>query len=468
MKKVLKLITPLSLLLSIVSCNSNVSNSDKPATDSVSSENTSIDGGSSAENSSSIVESESPSESESVKPSDSESSSEFVKVDYTGDFERTYEDFDNSVKLFETVTVKNYVDGDTTHFSTTNTFFKGGILSARYNGVDTPESTGQVEPWGKYASEFTKGKLSKAKSIIIESDNTSWNADSSGSRYMLWVWYQDATTNLYRLLNLELVQEGLSIAKNFSNYTYGDTLQLAYYQAQQLKLRVAGKEKDPNFYYGDALVITMKELRTNMANYVNKVVRVEGVITRVVGNTCYAEDYDDETQKSYGIQVYSGYENFEQLKEGNRVSLCGTITYYETGGTYQLSGLHYYAMRPNHKDNLQLIEEGVEVVPTTITAADVKEELCSTYVKLENLKVKKVYTTTAETSSSIGAMTLTCEDANGATVIVRTSVLYEEDGTTVVTEDAFINKTIDCVGIVDAYSGDYQVHVYLYNDFIIK
>ena len=125
-------------------------------------------------------------------------------------------------------------------------------------------------------------------------------------------------------------------------------------------------------------------------------------------------------------------------------------------------------MRPNHKDNLQLIEEGVEVVPTTITAADVKEELCSTYVKMENLKVKKVYTTTAETSSSIGAMTLTCEDANGTTVTVRTSVLYEEDGTTVVTEDAFINKTIDCVGIVDAYSGDYQVHVYLYNDFIIK
>lgn len=464
MKKILKLLTPLALLLSIASCDTNISNSNKhysvpPAIDST-------------------EESVMPSQTPSVTPSEvssvessvpsSESSSEEEYVDFTSNFERSIDAFDNSKKLFEIVTVKNYVDGDTTHFNTTNSFFKTGTLSARYNGVDTPESTGQVEPWGKYASEFTKGKLSSAKSIIIESDNTSWNADSSGNRYMLWVWYQDATTNLYRLLNLELVQEGLSIARNFSNYSYGDTLQLAYYQAQNLKLRVAGKEKDPNFYYGDALSITMKELRTNMTNYVNKTVRVEGLITKVAGNTCYAEDFDEETQKSYGIQVYSGYENFDQLKEGNRVSFCGTITYYETGGTYQLSGLHYYAMRPNHKDNLQLIEEGVEVVPTTITASGVNEEACSTYVKLEGLKVKKVYTTTAETSSSIGAMTLTCEDTTGTTVTVRTSVLYEEDGTTIVTSETFLNKTIDCVGIVDAYSGDYQVHVYLLKDFVIK
>ena len=90
MKKVLKLVTPLALLLSIASCNSNISNSDKnfsvpPAVDSTISESTKIDSEIPSENSSSIIESESPSESdsESVKPSDSESSSDFVPVDYT-------------------------------------------------------------------------------------------------------------------------------------------------------------------------------------------------------------------------------------------------------------------------------------------------------------------------------------------------------------------------------------------------
>ena len=40
----------------------------------------------------------------------------------------------------------------------------------RYLGIDTPESTGQIEPYGKKASDFTKAIMNKATSVIIESD----------------------------------------------------------------------------------------------------------------------------------------------------------------------------------------------------------------------------------------------------------------------------------------------------------
>ena len=63
------------------------------------------------------------------------------------------------------VTVKAFIDGDTTHFYVPTSIYETGILKARYLGVNTPESTGQIEPWGHKASDFTKSKLSEATSI---------------------------------------------------------------------------------------------------------------------------------------------------------------------------------------------------------------------------------------------------------------------------------------------------------------
>ena len=63
-------------------------------------------------------------------------------------------------------TVKTFVDGDTTHFNVKTDVMPNGVLKARYIGINTPESTGQIEEWGKKASNFTKETLSKATSII--------------------------------------------------------------------------------------------------------------------------------------------------------------------------------------------------------------------------------------------------------------------------------------------------------------
>ena len=106
--------------------------------------------------------------------------------------------------LKEEVTVKNFVDGDTTHFYVDKDVVDTGVLKARYLAVDTPESTGQIEDYGHKASRFTKEKLRSAVSIIIESDNNKWNADSTGERYLVWVWYKTSANGEYRNLNLEL------------------------------------------------------------------------------------------------------------------------------------------------------------------------------------------------------------------------------------------------------------------------
>ena len=109
------------------------------------------------------------------------------------------------------VSVKTYIDGDTTHFYTDSPAFENGVIKARYLAINTPESTGKIEEYGKAASQFTREKLSEATSIIVESENGTWNPDSTGSRYLVWVWYKTADSESYRNLNIEILQNGLAL-----------------------------------------------------------------------------------------------------------------------------------------------------------------------------------------------------------------------------------------------------------------
>ena len=54
------------------------------------------------------------------------------------------------------VTVKTFVDGDTTHFHVPTSVMSNGVLKARYIAINPPESTGKIEEWGKAAAAFTK------------------------------------------------------------------------------------------------------------------------------------------------------------------------------------------------------------------------------------------------------------------------------------------------------------------------
>ena len=387
----------------------------------------------------------------------------------------------NSNTLKQKVTVKSFIDGDTTHFIVPTSVMPTGVLKARYLAINTPESTGKIEEYGKKASAFTKEKLSSASSIIIESDDGNWNADSTGGRYLVWVWYRTSESAPYRNLNIEILQEGLAIASNSSQNRYGSTATAAIEQARRMKLNVHSGQRDPDFYYGEAVELTLKELRCNIEDYNGVKVAFEGVITHNYSNTVYVEEYDPETDVVYGMAVYYGFglngEGLEVLSVGNRSRIVGTVQYYEAGGTYQVSGLSYRLMKPDDPNNIQKISEGNAPVfrliePDELALRDVTVEVgedeqktfklgelsMNSSVRVENITVTSVYTTSNEDSSQKGAMTLTCS-RDGKAVSVRTVVLYDETGA-LITAAAFEGKTISVRGLVDYYDDAYQIKVF--------
>jgi len=400
----------------------------------------------------------------------------------------------NSGRNYLETTVKYYIDGDTTHFNVPRSISETGILKARYLGVNTPESTGQIEPWGKRASNFTRSKLESATSIIIESDTNTWNPDSTGERYLVWVWYKSADMTDYRNLNLELIQEGLSKGSSFNDTVYASTCSLVFNQAVDLKLYVFSQDKDDDFYYGDAQPITLKELKTNVEKYSNQRVAFEGVVTMEYNNsTIYVEEYDEQTGCYFGMQVFYGYganwfiKNILQV--GNRVRIAGSVQYYENGGTWQISDIKYDPYDAESKDNIALVSQNhsgafaaldvntlltgkVDVEVTTVDENEVESITTKTFdygylvlhstATLKNLKIKDVYTT--QQGSSKGAMTITCEDENGKEITVRTIVLVDSDGNQITASAFPVGATIDAKGIVDYFDGQYQLKLFTLND----
>ena len=389
------------------------------------------------------------------------------------------------------VTVKSYIDGDTTHFYVPTSVVETGVLKARYLAINTPESTGKIEEWGKKAAAFTKETLKKATSIIIESDDNHWNADSTGDRYLVWVWYKTSDDAEYRNLNIEILQQGLAIASNSAQNRYGQICMDAIAQAKAHKLHVHSDENDPDYFYGTAIEVSISELRANIESYNGAKVAFNGVITIKNNNGVYVEAYDEETQMYNGIYVYYGFtltgQGLQMLQEGNEMRIVGTVSYYETGDSYQVSGLQYRSRKPDDPDNIQIISENnaaafVETTAETfkskvnrVANVDGEETLqefdyaalgIATSISMKNLKVVKVYTTDNDASSSDGAMTLTCE-VDGQQIEVRTIVLHHEDGT-LVTADYFLDKTIDVKGIIDRFDGNYQIKVFALDDITIK
>lgn len=386
----------------------------------------------------------------------------------------------SSETLKQVVTVKNYVDGDTTHFHVPQNVAEGGVLKARYLAIDTPESTGKIEAYGKKASKFTKEKLSSAASILVESDNGSWNRDSTGSRYLVWVWYKPSDDADYRNLNLEILQNGLAVASATGSNRYGEICLNALNQAKTAKLNVHSGQKDPDMYYGEAVELTLKELRCNIEKYNGVKVAFEGVVTINNNNGVYVEEYDPETGLYYGIYVYYGFglsgEGLDILSVGNRSRIVGTLQLYETAGTYQISGLTYRAMKPNDPNNIQKISDGhspayqemsaerfangkigILAEDETVKEYSVAELSLNSSVSMKNLKVKSVYVTDDKTSSSYGAMTLTCE-CDGITVTIRTLPFYENNE--LIGASEYEGKTINVNGIIDYFNGNCQIKVF--------
>lgn len=428
----------------------------------------------------------------------------------------------NSGRKWANVTVRNYVDGDTTHFNISTSEIDTGILKARYLAVNTPESTGTVEPYGKVASNFThetlQAALDNGGSVLLESDTSTWDKDSTGTRYTVWVWYKPSANAEYRNLNLELLQEGLGRASNAEGNVYGTVCANALRQAQQLKYRVHDDSvKDETFYYGDAIPLTLKELRSNVTDYIGKKVAFDGVVVLDNNNGVYVEDYDENDDISYGMYAYYGFTRNSDLKDilsvGNYVRVVGTVS--EFNGTYQVSGLDHRVLYPDDPNNTVLldnehhdpqwkemtIDEFYAKHTITITGDDntADKDVTNDYaafaqatsICMKNLIVESIYTTKTAGSDSRGAMSITCRQlGTNKKIVIRTGVLKDTDGTYgvpsqflagkptnnttdfpefTVLQGYFVGKIFNVYGVVGYYESDsgsqydqspYQINVF--------
>lgn len=418
---------------------------------------------------------------ETTKPDDTPDTPAHVHVDYVADTKLDMES--ESLKI--QATVKNYIDGDTTHFYVTKSAdFPEGVIKARYLAIDTPESTGRLEEWGKAAAAHTKEKLKNAYAIMLESDTDKWNMDNNG-RHLLWIWYKTDADSEWRNLNIEILQSGFAVASNSGQNRYGTTCMAALNQASKEKLYVHSGEKDPSYPYGAATPISIKELRTNRDAYEGIKIAIEGVITQDTNGTLYLEEYDAEDGRYYGMQVYYGYNMATSakrfLKAGNLVYIVGTFQYAEVVNAWQVAGLEYDQMKPGDPAYTHLIEKDQTIPYTEIpdlanfvngtTDLTVGDEIKTfknnelalyTSASITGLKVLSAYVTAQ--GDNKGAISLTCEK-DGVRFTVRTIVL-REDGQ-LVTPDRFIGKTIDVVGIIDSYtpegSGTAQIQIRVFS-----
>lgn len=410
----------------------------------------------------------------------------------------------NTKKYTAANIVRMYIDGDTTHFNVpVSDKHPEGVLKARYLAVNTPESTGQVEPYGKVASNYVHETLQAAidngGSVLVESDTDDnlWNNDSYG-RTLAWVWYKPDAESDWRNLNLELLQKGYGYGSSASDNRYGEYCMNALQQAVKAKLIVHSKLKDENYYYGTAKEIDLKELRTNFDQYDGIKVAFEGYVTGSYDGSTYVQWYCEEDDLYYGISVYYNGSNAkikDALNIGNHVRVVGTAQNFN--GSWQVSGLSYNVVNskdPNNTIKLDGVGEPVEPVELTIpefnsnrtvNVYDPNSEdtvpktfklhqlLVDTSVTMKNLTITRIYTTPSGTSK--GAMSLYCEDSNGNKITVRTEKLYKLNESTglydLVTQDEFEGKTISVVGMVDWYNynnnNEYQIRVTNYRDILI-
>lgn len=107
------------------------------------------------------------------------------------------------------VTLERVVDGDTAWF-----LVDGKSTKVRFLYIDTPESTKEIEPYGKEASEYTKQQLTDAMTIELEL-NVDGDSSDKYDRLLAWVFVDG------QLLQEKLAYQGL--VEKFYDYGYDYT-----------------------------------------------------------------------------------------------------------------------------------------------------------------------------------------------------------------------------------------------------
>lgn len=161
------------------------------------------------------------------------------------------------------VNLKDTVDGDTAKF-----ILNGEIITARFLGIDTPETVHpdkEVEAYGPEASNYTKETLKTAKTIELEFDSKAGKQDKY-NRYLVWVWADG------KLVQEELIKQGLASTYMLQdNYNYAARLQEAEETAKEGKIGIWStynklNKKNSNSQENTEVTLGVKEENNNIEN----------------------------------------------------------------------------------------------------------------------------------------------------------------------------------------------------------
>ncbi|GGB52922.1 thermonuclease family protein [Fictibacillus barbaricus] len=131
-------------------------------------------------------------------------------------------------------TLEKCVDGDTAHFK-----INGKVYKTRFLYIDTPESTNQLEPYGKEAAQFTCDFISQGN-VSLQTDGP--ELYDNYDRLLAWVWVGD------KLHQEAITKEGLvEDFYDYGSYQYEDRVNQAmnYARENYLGMYVGNKPKEP-------------------------------------------------------------------------------------------------------------------------------------------------------------------------------------------------------------------------------
>ena len=264
--------------------------------------------------------------------------------------ERSATDKDFFKDGIQEATLAEATDGDTATFQTST----GSSVVIRFYSIDTPESTGSVEKWGKSASIFTKTLLKSAHSIILEANTSPASKDSYGNRYLGYVWIQKDADSPYMNVNLQVVENGYSKNTGKSDDKYASYFKEAQNFAERSKLHLWNDDLEDPKYNDIAIETTLKDLKENPDTYYDKVEE----IAKKVRVTAYIKSWRESSSGTftfiagqvidgveYTYNIYAGYNNSQvpgALKVGTLYTMTGFVQLHNE--QYQISGLKYIAM----------------------------------------------------------------------------------------------------------------------------
>lgn len=266
------------------------------------------------------------------------------------------------------------IDGDTAHFTPKVTTTSSDTVKARFYGIDTPESTGRIQPYGKQASNFTKDKLlnaSKNGTIVLAGVSSEYAVPETDAnkRHLCCVWINETVKNAPKdqltNLNLWIIQEGYSDPGSLNKMPeYEETFLAAFNQAKSAKLKKFSGQDDPLYNKGDFIdtdiADIMREVYQTMDDdsyenpFNNVKVRVKGTVAGFANNTLFLQAYDFIDDQYYGINCFCGMNSpaAKYIKVGNYLQVCGTALDSENFG-FQITGLegHFPSLEKYAKED---------------------------------------------------------------------------------------------------------------------